>query len=973
MIFGQRPAHPVHRAALLVLALGFLLFPQPLQANNRTVIVGLHETPPIISFDSSGRPTGIYVELIGAIAKEEGWRLKYVAGSWGENLDRLERGEIDLIPGMARIEDREQRYSFPHVPVLSSWFQVFVPKKQNIYSLRELNDKRILVLARSVQEQALIRLAQGFELKFTILPIADYPTIFAMIANGEADALVTNRYQGKWCAEKYQLEDTPVLFEPTALYYAATKGDPKQLLEAIDRHLTRMKMNPGSRYYDALSRLVDETTPSTLPSTWIWATGIGLLGFLLISIAVSILLTHQVNARTQELQRENAERKALQQRFMDIIEFLPDPTFVIDEHKRVIAWNQACETMTGVKKDQVIGQGDYVYGEAFFGQRRPILIDLLDQPDASVEATYTHLYRWENRIYAESFFVDLRTGQKKFLWGVVSPLYDQDGRRSGAIEVIRDVSQQKMIEEALRASEREYRELVMLANSIILRLRPDGRLTFVNEFGQRFFGYTAAELIGRHVIGTIVPEIDSEGRDLRKMVEELTSAPHLFERNLCENMRRSGERAWIDWANKVVVSDTGGEIREILSIGSDITEQKHAEEQVRHLNEVLSRYAETLEQRVTERTAELAAINEEQRAIFDSASAGIILLQDRIIRRCNRKLEEMMGYDPGGLVGQSVRILYTDEESFTSFGQVYAQLANGETLHKEQQVVRRDGSWFWVRFSLCASELHAPTKGAVGIVEDITAEREATAQLRQALETAREADRVKSIFLAAMSHELRTPLNSIIGFVGILLQELAGPLNPEQHKQLGIVQKSARHLLALINDVLDISKINSGQMELVNRSFALRPSIEKAVKLIAPLAEQKKIELRTEISEEVGEIVTDQRRLEQVILNLLNNAVKFTEQGWVSIACRKDGDGYLLEVADSGIGMQEDEIPHLFKPFFQIDSGLTRKHEGSGLGLSICHTIVEMMGGAITVASEWGQGSRFTVRLPGRGQEVRSE
>lgn len=215
-----------------------------------------------------------------------------------------------------------------------------------------------------------------------------------------------------------------------------------------------------------------------------------------------------------------------------------------------------------------------------------------------------------------------------------------------------------------------------------------------------------------------------------------------------------------------------------------------------------------------------------------------------------------------------------------------------------------------------------------------------------------------------MSHELRTPLNSIIGFTGILMQGLAGPLNPEQHKQMSMVQKSSRHLLALINDVLDISKIEAGQLNLARAPFELTPSIEKMVKLITPLAEQKGIGVEVDIAPEVGAIVSDQRRLEQVIMNLLGNAIKFTEKGRVRVACRLENDHYLLSFADTGIGMKPEEIPGLFQPFHQIDSGLTRKHEGTGLGLSICKKIIDLMGGSIDVASQWGQGSVFTVRLP---------
>jgi signal transduction histidine kinase len=247
-------------------------------------------------------------------------------------------------------------------------------------------------------------------------------------------------------------------------------------------------------------------------------------------------------------------------------------------------------------------------------------------------------------------------------------------------------------------------------------------------------------------------------------------------------------------------------------------------------------------------------------------------------------------------------------------------------------------------------------------LENRVAER--TAELAVAMEKAQAADQLKSAFLATMSHELRTPLNSIIGFTGIMLQGLTGPLNEEQLKQMRMVQSSARHLLALINDVLDISKIEAGQLELSNTAFDLRSSIERTARIVSPLAEKKGIDLRLEIGADVAVAVTDQRRLEQVILNLLNNAVKFTDKGYVSVSCRNENDRYVLSVTDTGVGIREEELPGLFRPFHQIDSGLARKHEGSGLGLSICEKLMEMMGGSIGVESQWGKGSTFTVRFP---------
>src|SRR5690606_32014238 len=260
---------------------------------------------------------------------------------------------------------------------------------------------------------------------------------------------------------------------------------------------------------------------------------------------------------------------------------------------------------------------------------------------------------------------------------------------------------------------------------------------------------------------------------------------------------------------------------------------------------------------------------------------------------------------------------------------------------------------------------------------------ESNRELEQAKVAAEAADRLKSAFLATMSHELRTPLNSIIGFTGVILQELAGPLNPEQHKQLSMVRESARHLLALINDVLDISKIEAGELTLAADRFKLADSVRKVEALARPLAEKKGLALSVQMADGLEEMVGDQRRVEQVLLNLLGNAVKFTESGSVRLtvdsltdipqAINEPGDqpahqiarpAVRFQVSDTGIGIKPEDIDSLFRAFRQIDSALSRKHDGTGLGLAICRNLVTMMGGSIAVDSQWGEGSRFTVTLP---------
>ncbi|MCZ2405223.1 MAG: PAS domain S-box protein, partial [Burkholderiales bacterium] len=379
---------------------------------------------------------------------------------------------------------------------------------------------------------------------------------------------------------------------------------------------------------------------------------------------------------------------------------------------------------------------------------------------------------------------------------------------------------------------------------------------------------------------------------------------------------------------------------------------------------------------IREAQAALKAAHDEQEAIFEAVHSGIVLLQGRVVRRCNGKLEQMLGYGPGELLGTTPQNWYMSEEAYQQAGGlIYSLAGQGATHQREEQMRRKDGSLIWSRIYIRALDPSDISRGLVGVMEDVTTERAAKEALRQAKEAAEAADRIKSSFLATMSHELRTPLNSIIGFTGILLQGLAGPLNAEQGKQLGMVRDSARHLLALINDVLDISKIEAGELRVGCAPFDLARSIEKVTALISPLAEKKHLALEISAAPGLGAMVSDERRVEQVLLNLLSNAVKFTDHGTVALRAERIDDfrpagaplpqaAVRLSVSDTGPGIKPEDMGLLFQPFRQVDSTLARKHEGTGLGLTICQRMVGLMGGTIEVRSTWGQGSTFTVTLP---------
>jgi PAS domain S-box-containing protein len=304
-----------------------------------------------------------------------------------------------------------------------------------------------------------------------------------------------------------------------------------------------------------------------------------------------------------------------------------------------------------------------------------------------------------------------------------------------------------------------------------------------------------------------------------------------------------------------------------------------------------------------------------------------------------------------------------------------AALTGRAQLDIEHRIVLWDGSEKVVHeLGALKRDDHGLPSVLAGTVHDITDRARIEAERKQR-HHAEAADRVKSAFLATMSHEFRTPLNSIIGFTGIVLQGLAGPLNAEQTSQLGMVRTSARHLLALVNDVLDISKIEAGQFEVIREPFDLRQSIEKVLALVGPQAQATGLALRSRLAPDLGEAVSDERRFEQILLNLLSNALKFTDQGEVTLTAElvegfnppgteREQPAVLVRISDTGIGIKAEDLPTLFEPFRQLDSSLSRAHEGTGLGLAICRRLVTLMGGEIQVESEWGKGSTFSVVLP---------
>lgn len=760
-------------------------------------------------------------------------------------------------------------------------------------------------------------------------------------------------------------------------------------------------------------------------------------------------------ARTEA--RRQAERKLLNEKqFSDsMIESMPGVVYFYDSNGQFLRWNRNFETVSGFSHAEIARMQPFDF---FSKEERPALRErigeVFETGESSIEASFVARDGASTPYYFTGRRVEFE--EKTCLVGVGI-----------------DISARVLAEDRLVESERKYRELVEHANSIILRWDSEGKICFLNEFGQRFFGYSSDEIVGQHVLGTIVPYTETGGRDLTNLMEEICATPEAFEQSTNENMRRDGERVWIAWTNRIV-RHSEKSVVEFLSIGTDVTLRKQAEVALReaelrfhtlfeqtpvgvvvidvetgrvtecnaqaarqlgystkelcqltmgqieetlggdsnrlNIEQILSQGQDEFEGRhrtksgdirevlITARVLELTGrrvihcvfldITERKRAqekirasearyrtLFEYAPDGILISSpEGYYLDVNSSLCRMLGYAYEQLVGLHASQVVAESE-VQHIGPALDSIQQRADYHREWQFRRRDGSVFPAE--VIATMM--PQGNVLGMIRDIT-ERKVAELEREKRHQAEAADRIKSAFLATMSHELRTPLNSIIGFTGIILQGLAGPLNEEQSKQLNMVRTSARHLLALVNDVLDISKIEAGQLEVALEPFDVPRSIAKVTSVITPLAAKKSLPVHVQVAANLGEAVGDERRFEQIILNLLSNAIKFTDRGEVTLTadrvddfCSRDTTSpqpaIRVRVSDTGIGIQPADLANLFQPFRQIDSGLSRNHDGTGLGLAICRRLAELMGGEIRAESVWGKGSLFSVTLPLRERE----
>ncbi|MBF2006161.1 MAG: PAS domain S-box protein [Chlorogloeopsis fritschii C42_A2020_084] len=353
------------------------------------------------------------------------------------------------------------------------------------------------------------------------------------------------------------------------------------------------------------------------------------------------------------------------------------------------------------------------------------------------------------------------------------------------------------------------------------------------------------------------------------------------------------------------------------------------------------------------------------RAIFERSSVGIGLVDMKAqIVDTNPALCKMLGYSREELCGSNFANYIVKQEGDL---ELYQQLLLGirDRLEMERRFLHQDGRLVWTQLSVSLiSSPNGEPQYFLTMIEDITERKQTELKLCESKEAAEAGSRAKSEFLATMSHELRTPLNAIMGLSQLLQQEMAGCLNDKQKEYINCIYSSGEHLLALINDILDLSKVEAGKEELLLSELPVQELCAHVISTVRDRAEDKGLLLVTEIDEQADICIADERRIKQMLLNLLTNAIKFTPAGRVSLEVKKVSSTITFTVSDTGIGIDPSHFKYLFEPFKQLDSRLSRQYEGTGLGLALTRKLARLHGGDVTVESTLGKGSRFTIFLP---------
>jgi PAS domain S-box-containing protein len=477
----------------------------------------------------------------------------------------------------------------------------------------------------------------------------------------------------------------------------------------------------------------------------------------------------------------------------------------------------------------------------------------------------------------------------------------------------------------------------------IFALDPAGVILSWNAGAERIKGYRADEVVGRH--------FSIFYRD-----EDLAAGKPALELRIAAREGRVEDEGWRlrkdgsqFWASVVVTSllDPQGNLVGFAKVTRDLSERRGAEDQLR-------------------------ASEERFRVLIQSVrDYGIFMLDpDGRVASWNEGARRIKGYEADEIIGRHFSVFYPEPAKSSGFPDHELEVARAVgRFEDEGWRVRKDGSQFWANVVITALfRDDGSLLGFAKVTRDLTERR--AAQMREVEDARRLADaeassRAKSGFLAAMSHELRTPLNAISGYAQLMQEGIAGPVSEQQAEYLTRIITSQQHLLAIVNDLLNYSRIEAGEVTYERAPVLMREVVDRVLGMVTPQAERKRLGLAPGDCGTDIVALADQLKTEQIVLNLVSNAVKFTpEGGVVSVSCARIESTVTIEVRDSGPGIPADKQQAIFEPFVQLGRTLTSTHEGAGLGLAISRDLARAMGGDVTVESTFGAGSSFLLRLP---------
>lgn len=611
--------------------------------------------------------------------------------------------------------------------------------------------------------------------------------------------------------------------------------------------------------------------------------------------------------------------------YRTIVETAHDLIWTLDDRGNFTFFNKRCEETSGYELSEWLGKSfsPLIYPEDLPKVQEIFLKTLQGNPQS-----------YEVRVYDKNgniFILSVNT----------VPLYEND-RIIGTVSFGRDITEHKKMEESIRESEERYRNLVELSPDAI-GVQIEGKIAFINTAGAKLLGAVNPEqLIGKPVLDFVHPDYRGiAGERIRRIIEERKIVPPLEEKFI------KLDKTVID-VEVTAAPITYKDKPAVQVIIRDISGRKRVEEALRQSEE-------------------------KYRMLIDNIQDGVFIIQDSKVQFANEAFARIVGYAMDEIIGKDIRELIAPEDLGMVADRYYRRQA-GEDIPGEYEFRAMHRSGKRIIANINAGLItYGGRVATMGTVKDIT-ERKKAEEIRLENERLVLASKAKSEFFATMSHELRTPLTSIIGFSELLKDKtIAGELNEQQDHFVDKVLANSNHLLEIIKDILDLSKIEAGKTELVIEKFQVPEAIEEAMALIKGIALELNITTKKEF--EPMDIEADRRRFKQILFNLLSNAVKFSKPGGgiVTITAKKSGDMSEISVSDTGIGIKKEDIGRLFWSFEQLDSGISRKYGGTGLGLAISKKLVELHGGKITVESKYGEGSTFTFLLPLKVKRERIE